>query len=80
MATSSVHATRDVKMTSASQRKRKTVQALIGYSFLLPTFLFILSFSYYPAVRALIGASPHGTGSTLPLGSDSAIRSSPVNV
>ena len=29
---------------------------VVAYSFLIPTFAFILGFSYYPAVRALVGA------------------------
>lgn len=41
---------------SPSRRRRKTVQAIVGYSFLVPTFAFIITFSYYPAFRALTGA------------------------
>jgi len=45
-----------IGLKSTSKQRRKTIQAIIGYSFLLPTFVFIAGFSYYPAVRALNGA------------------------
>lgn len=56
MAATSVSATADILVKSPTRRRRRTIQAIIGYIFLLPTFAFIASFSYYPAFRALVGA------------------------
>ncbi len=44
--------------SSISRRGRSGVnrRRLIAYLFLLPSFLFIAGFSYYPAIRALVGA------------------------
>lgn len=56
MTATSVSAATDIRAQSLTKRRRKTNQAIIGYAFLVPTFAFIASFSYYPAFRALIGA------------------------
>ena len=41
---------------TAGRRKRKVSRTLKGWAFLVPTFVFIGAFAYYPAVRALEGA------------------------
>jgi raffinose/stachyose/melibiose transport system permease protein len=41
---------------TAGQRKRKASRTLKGWAFLVPTFVFIGAFAYWPAVRALEGA------------------------
>ena len=56
MAVTSIATASTTLEKSLSRRRRRTVQALIAYLFLLPTFAFIASFSYYPAFRALTGA------------------------
>ncbi len=38
------------------RRKKRAQTRIIAYGFLAPTFVFILVFSYYPAIRALVGA------------------------
>lgn len=38
----------------------------VGYGFVLPTFVFILGFSYYPAIRALVGSFTEWNGFTAP--------------
>ncbi len=53
----SVSPSTEVAVPRAELRRKTTWRTrLIAYAFLAPTFIFILSFSYYPAVRALIGA------------------------
>lgn len=39
---------------------------LVSYGFIAPTFLFILGFSYYPAIRALVGAFTAWNGFSAP--------------
>lgn len=41
---------------TAAARSRSWRIRLIAYAFIAPTFVFILAFSYYPAIRALVGA------------------------
>jgi raffinose/stachyose/melibiose transport system permease protein len=41
---------------AARQRRRKMSRTLKGWAFLLPTFVFIGAFAYWPAIRALEGA------------------------
>lgn len=48
------------------QREKVRNARIVGYSFLAPTFVFILAFSYYPAVRALIGAFTQWNGFSPP--------------
>ena len=38
----------------------------VGYAFIAPTFVFVLGFSYYPALRALIGAFTQWDGFNAP--------------
>jgi len=54
------HATRPRMSTS------KTRTRLIAYAFIAPTFVFILAFSYYPAIRALVGAFTNWDGFNAP--------------
>ncbi|MHB1629394.1 MAG: carbohydrate ABC transporter permease [Bacilli bacterium] len=56
MAATSASVGANVAAMSSTRRRRKVIQAVIAYLFLLPTFVFVASFSYYPALRALVGA------------------------
>ena len=42
-------------------------KAWMGYLFIAPTFVFILAFSYYPAIRALVGAFTQWDGFNPPI-------------
>lgn len=45
------------RVVSPVNRTRSVMRIrLLAYAFIAPTFVFILAFSYYPALRALIGA------------------------
>ena len=51
---------------AARQRKRKMSRTLKGWAFLVPTFVFIGAFAYWPAIRALEGAFTSWDGVSAP--------------
>lgn len=53
---SSVEGASAVVLKQGAARAHVMRARLVAYAFLAPTFLFILLFSYYPALRALVGA------------------------
>ncbi|WP_221469124.1 carbohydrate ABC transporter permease [Cohnella nanjingensis] len=56
--------------------KAKLKTALTGYAFILPTFIFLLWFMYYPVYQALIGAFTDWDGFNAPryIGLDNFVR------
>ncbi len=53
-------------VSAARRRKRKVTRTLTAWAFLLPTFVFIGAFAYWPAFRALEGAFTSWDGVSAP--------------
>ena len=52
--------------SAARRRRRKLIRTLTAWVFLLPTFVFIGTFAYWPAIRALEGAFTSWDGVSAP--------------
>jgi len=65
-AVASVEESRREPSAQGGALKRKKVREYAAYLFLLPAFAFVGAFSYYPAVRALIGAFTSWNGVSAP--------------
>lgn len=53
--------------TASSLRKKHLSRSLTAWAFLVPTFVFIGAFAYWPAIRALMGAFTEWDGVSAPV-------------